>query len=127
MEQMTALAEIVGRVYDRRLSRSSYKGASRSCSVGAVPRRSAYQIVKLLLQDALDKLDNKVIDLAGRTVVSALETNDVNHNEVFVKDALCSALNSLLLSILEDDSRIRVSFETAIILIVISESGVKMF
>lgn len=68
-----------------------------------------------MLEEALDKIDDRMIDVAEQTVINALETCDVDHNKAFVKGALRSALKSLLLSIMEDSSGIRESFEEAIV------------
>lgn len=63
----------------------------------------------------MEKLDDRVIDLAQRMVIYALETCDVDHNKAFIEGALRSALNSLLLSILENKCGIRELFESAIV------------
>lgn len=55
------------------------------------------------------------MDIAERTVIDALETCEVDHNKAFVKEALHGALNSLVMSILEDEFGIRESFEFAVV------------
>lgn len=63
----------------------------------------------------MEKLNDRVINLAERTVIDALKTCNVDYNKASIKGALCSVVNSLLFSILEDESKIRKSFESAIV------------
>lgn len=63
----------------------------------------------------MEKLDDRVVALAQRRVIDALETLDVEHNMAFIKEALRRAPNSLLLLILEDESGIRESSKSAIV------------
>lgn len=53
-------------------------------------------------QGAIDKLDDRVIKIAKRTVVDALKTFEVIPNKAFIKGTLKSALNGLLVSIPDD-------------------------
>lgn len=125
-EQMTAILESAGKKYGRcSLSSNSRSKSSSRVSRGddEVSRQHVYKIAEALLQDAMEKLDDRIIDLAQKTVIDALETCDVDHNETFIKEALCSALNSLLPSILEDDSGIRELFKSAIVQVSTSEKG----
>lgn len=67
------------------------------------------------MQKAVDKLDDRVIDITTKTLVDALESYDAHRNKEFIKGALRSTLNELLVSILVDSSSIRKSIEDAII------------
>lgn len=67
------------------------------------------------MQTATPKLNDRLIDIVKQTVVDALETSDVEHHKNFIKAALRSALNRLLVSTLDDSSCIKESFEDAII------------
>lgn len=71
-------------------------------------------IVDVLLQDALDEYENRVMVLAERTAIKALNTCDVDYNKALIKGALRSSLNALLLSILENESEIRDSLELTV-------------
>lgn len=62
------------------------------------------------------------MDLAVRTMIDALKTCDVDHSEDFIDAALCSALNSLLLSAFENESGIRELFDAAIVQVTTSEN-----
>lgn len=57
-------------------------------------------------------------------MIDALETCNVDQNKAFIKDVLRSALNSILLLILEDESGIRESFESAIFQVATSVKAV---
>lgn len=54
------------------------------------------------------------MDLAERTMIEGLEKCNVGHNKVFIKDAIRSALNILLLSILKNEAEVWESVEVAI-------------
>lgn len=95
--------------------RLNSSGTSRRVVNDPVSRTDVYQIVKNLMQKTINKLDNRVADIAEQTVLDALETCDVDKNEAFIKSALKSALNGLLVSILDDATDIRDSFENTII------------
>lgn len=56
-----------------------------------------------------------MIGIAKQTVVDALESRNVVQNKAFIKGALKSVLNELLVFILDDSSGIRESFEDAIV------------
>lgn len=60
-------------------------------------------------------MDGRLIDVTKQTVINSLVTCDVDHNNEFVKGPLSNALNTLLLSIMEDSFGIRESFEEAIL------------
>lgn len=60
-------------------------------------------------------MDDRVIDVTEKTVTNALKTCDANHNKAFLKGALYSALKTLLLSIMENSSEIKESFEKPIV------------
>lgn len=55
-----------------------------------------YHFVEILSQKAFDKIDEKAMDLAEKTVINALVTCNVNRNNALVKGALWNALISLL-------------------------------
>lgn len=74
-----------------------------------------YNFVGKLMQEAISKLKDRVINIGEQTVVDALETCDVDHNKTFIKAALRNALNRQLVSILDDFLRTRESFENALI------------
>lgn len=63
----------------------------------------------------LGKLDSQVVIVAKQTVINALETCDINHNEVCIKSALKSAPNGLLISVMDSPLEIRKSFKVAVI------------
>lgn len=67
------------------------------------------------MQKVIGKPDECVINIAEQTVVDVLETCYVNHNKGFIKGAMKSALNDLLVCILSDSSNLREFFEYAII------------
>lgn len=99
-----------GEAYDRRQSKSSGQNHSSfrhsgPCTSEVVPRRDMYSFVESLLHDAME--DDRVMDLAERTVIDAIDTCNVDHNKAFIKCTLLSALINLLMSILEDESRIK--------------------
>lgn len=77
-------------------------------------RNGVYKIVKIFTREAIDKLDDSVIDSAELRVVDALEICDVNHNKVFIKLAMKGTLNDLLVSILDEPLSVRKPFENAI-------------
>lgn len=58
------------------------------------------------MQEAIDKLDGRVINIFEHAVVDTLETCSVNHNKAFIKGALRKALNPLLLATQDDTSGI---------------------
>lgn len=64
------------------------------------------------------------MDFAESTVIHALETCNFDQNKVFITGILRSALNSLLLSILENDCEIREWFESVIVQISTSKKVV---
>lgn len=63
----------------------------------------------------METLDDQVMNISQRTVIDALETCKVDHNKAFIKGALRNAPNSLLISILKNESGIRESSEFAIV------------
>lgn len=67
------------------------------------------------MQEAIDKLDDQVVEIAEQTVLKAPETCDADHNNVLIKGALRSVLTGLSVSILDDSLGIRESFEDSII------------
>lgn len=54
-------------------------------------------------------------------MIDALEICNAAHNKAFIKGALCSALSSILMSILVNESGIRESFECFIKNVIIRE------
>lgn len=50
-----------------------------------------------MLRKALNKTNDRSFDVAEQTAINALETLNGDHNKRFVKGALRSALNSILL------------------------------
>lgn len=60
-------------------------------------------------------MDDSVIDVAKQTVICALKTCRVDHNNAFEKRNLRSDLNFVLISFMEDFSGITGSFEEAIV------------
>lgn len=67
------------------------------------------------MQEAIDKFDDHVLNKAEQALVDALEVCDVELNQVFIEDALRSALIGLLALILSDSSDNEKSFGDAII------------
>lgn len=63
---------------------------------------------------ALEKLDERVIIMAEQTIIGTLENCDSDYNKVFVRRAIWSAQRDLLASILKDDTKICVAFETGV-------------
>lgn len=115
LEQTSALLGKVEKQYDQRFSRSNPKG--RSSSRGSfgnneVPLGHVYKIREVLSHNAMEKFDDLVMSLTERKVIDTLKTCDVDHNKALTEGELRSALNSLPLSILEDESGIRESFES---------------
>lgn len=66
-----------------------------------------YKIVEKLVQKAIDKLDNWVVDVAKQTVIGAVEACDVCHSDAFIKAALKSALTRLMVFTVDDSLTIR--------------------
>lgn len=56
-------------------------------------------IVEMLTEEATDKVGDRVINIAKKTLDDALKTCDVDHNKSFIKAVLGSDLNGLLVSI----------------------------
>lgn len=54
------------------------------------------------MQEGINKLDNGVLDTAKQTVLDALEASDVDPNKSYIKVALRTALNGLLVFVLND-------------------------
>lgn len=77
-------------------------------------RSDIQNIVNKMLCDDLDKMDDHIIDVSEQTVINALEMCDVDYNKAFVKGAILSALNILLLSIMENFPGTIETFEGAI-------------
>lgn len=67
------------------------------------------------MQEAIDKLDDRVIGVATQTVVDVLNTCNLDQNQAFIKVALRIALNRMLVLILDDSSGTIEFFEHAII------------
>lgn len=67
------------------------------------------------MQNAIDKLDNRVIDIAEQTRIDALENFKLDSSRFFIKDTLKIALNKLLVSILNDTLGIMECFEYAMV------------
>lgn len=63
------------------------------------------------MQDANDKLDDRVAIITEQTVVVALKTRDVDYNKTSIEGALSSTLNELLVFVLDELSGIRDSFK----------------
>lgn len=68
-----------------------------------------------MMQEAINKMDDWMTDIAEQTAADALETRDVNHNKTFIKAALRSVVNGLLVSILDNSAGTKKSFGDAII------------
>lgn len=68
-----------------------------------------------LIQEAVEKLGDPLINITEQTVVDELETRDVDHNYAVMKGAVRSALNGFLVYIMGDSSDNRKSFEDAIV------------
>lgn len=80
-----------------------------------------YSIVDALLQESIEKLDGRVMDIVERMLIDVFETWDIYHNKAFVEGALCSALNSLLMSILEEEYRIKELLNSVIVQVTTSQ------
>lgn len=87
--------------------------------------RAVYNIVKVSQKKVIDKLRDRILNVAERTVISALETYDVHRNKANVKSATCSALNTLLLPILKDVFTVKKSFEPASVHVATSKTAVQ--
>lgn len=63
---------------------------------------------------ALEKLNERVIDMAEQKIIDVLDNCDFDHNKVFIRWAIGSAPRDLLTSILDEDTGIRDVFEAAV-------------
>lgn len=88
-------------------SRSNLSGKVRHIENHWVSRAHVHSTVKKLMQEAIDKVDDLMINIAERTVIDAMETCNVDRNKAFIKDTLRSASKRLLGSILNDTSGAR--------------------
>lgn len=70
-----------------------------------------------LLQEAIEELDDRVINITERTVVNALEACDMDQNYAFLRGTLRSVLNRLLIFFLDNWSGVRGSFKDKIFLV----------
>lgn len=61
------------------------------CKNRLVFRANVCKIVKKLVHVGTDKLNSQLTNISERTAIDALETFNVNHNKVFIKDALRNA------------------------------------
>lgn len=97
-----------GKQFDQRLSSLKLRSGSRSrgsCGHNEVWRRYVYSIVKALLQDTMERLDDQSMDLAEKTLVHALKTfGDFHHNiclsKVHLVVPLAVSNSKLLLGVL---------------------------
>lgn len=78
-------------------------------------RADVHKVVEKLTQVAINKLDDRRIDIVNQTVLDALATFHVNQNKAFTKRALRLALSRQLVSVSKDSTRIGIFFEDAII------------
>lgn len=78
------------------------------------------------MQSAIDKLHDRVINIAEQTAVDALENCDVDHDRVFIKDTLRSALNGLLVSTIAESSGVETSFEDATVQVVAAPKSIAL-
>lgn len=101
-------------------SRLSLWGKPHSMKTHLVFRAGVHIVVEKLMQEAIDKLDDRVINIAEQSVVDALEACDINYNKTFIENALRSVLNELALSFLNDSLLVRESFLHAIIQVTIA-------
>lgn len=72
----------------------SRSGLSRNpCRVEnhLVSRVDEYSIVEMLMQEAVEKLDDLLINMAEQAMANTLETCDADQNRVFIKGALRNA------------------------------------
>lgn len=69
-------------------SMSDVQGNLRSRGIDVVPSRNLCKIVKIHLQNAIEDLNDCVIDLKKLTVIDALETYNTDHNEAFIRGAI---------------------------------------
>lgn len=120
-EHMTEHLEKEGIKCNSRHSRSSLQKRSKTRGDAVSPRREKYNIVEVLFQEGLNKLNDRAIDLGEKTIIDAHETCNLEHNKAFVKKALCSELNSLLMSIPEEESEIWESVEYKIVQVATSQ------
>lgn len=95
-------------------ARSNLLGKPRRVESHSISRADVHKIVEKLMQGAIDKLDGRMIDMAEQTVVDASKSCYMNQDKAFMKGALRSSLNVLLVSIQDDLSNIRNSFEETI-------------
>lgn len=100
LEWITEVPKSAKMEYDRRQSRSSLWQQSGVCDSTVIQCREARNTVEVLRHGPIDKLDDRGKGFAERTVMDALETCQVGHNKVFIKDALRSDLNTFMLFVL---------------------------
>lgn len=72
-----------------------------------------HNVVENLIQEGIDKLNDRVVNLGKQAVLYALEARDMNHNKDVIKAALKSGLDGLLVSIMDGSSGIKGSYESA--------------
>lgn len=66
----------------------------------------------------MKKSDSRAVNRAERTASGALETWEADHDNTCSKDTLCRALEIILLSVPEDEAKIRKLFVAGIVRIV---------
>lgn len=88
------------------LSRESHRSVENPVS-----QDSVHKIVKELMQEAINKVEDFVMNIAEQAEFGALETCDVDRNKAFIKDALSRAFNRLLFFILNCSSCIKESIK----------------
>lgn len=114
---MTDALKQAGAKRNQEPSKSWPNSSRKSCRVEnhLASRAYVHKNVEKLVQEAVHKLDDRVINKADQTVFDALETSDVEHNKALFEGALRGSLNGLLIFFLDGSSSIREVFEDAII------------
>lgn len=73
-EQMMELLQKEEIEYDRRCSRSGLQTQSQARGDAVISPREVYSIVEALLQKSIEKLDDRVMNIAERAMIDALKT-----------------------------------------------------
>lgn len=110
--QLMDVLEQVGAEYDREHSRSRSNSSRKLCRANdyLIFRVYVNKVVEKMVQEAIQKLYDRVISIVEQTGVDALETFDVDCYKASIKGVLRSALNELLIFILDGSLVVKESF-----------------
>lgn len=86
-----------------------------SCKIRFYFAYKCFQNCWMVVQKVIGKLNDLVANITEQTAVNALKICNVDYNKVFIESGQRSALNEVLAFVLDDPSRIRNSFENAIV------------